>query len=989
MVSKRLMGLLAVLVTAWLVGMGGCADESDGPTPTLASEVDPSATCNFSNAENATGSQVIVLRSPDCSFSPMADDALGDTPSMALPRVFLVRDDGTEVEVLRVQFVSTCELHAVIDASLGLLAGTYRVRVVNPNGHASELTATLEVYDPPVIESIGPTVVCGIGQVVTITGSGFREGTTVTLNGEPVDATVVDDSTITFQMPEDAASGDTYEVVVISPEGCTATATEIIVVGDTIFTVQSIVPDRGWTGIDNPVTIYGEGFVPNMTVELVGAAPDGSNWPLTFVSIDASGTFIEAVVPQGGQPGGPYPVRVIAPDRCAVDLLPGFSIDATPSITITAIIPPFGWTQERTPVTIFGSGFISTPKAYLVIPDPNDDTVNPNRKLLSTAFVTSGTLNSKVPDGLPPGGPYDLVVINPDGGGGLLEDAFTVTAEPPPVIFEVRPGAGTTQNDTDVNILGCNFRQPLRVDLRASDDSLTAATNVGTPDCSGAADCAGGTQRCSLTATFPTTTLDVGAYVVRLTNEDEGSWGEWAAFVVTNPAVKLEVWQAGTNMTAGRRGLAAVAGRIDNANRFLYAIGGNPGSPSNALDTIEVVPLDIFGAMGSWFEQRYRLEAPRSDLTAIQQGGYIYALGGRSDASTALGTVERAKILLDDDAPVLEDPPQLAAGTLEPGTWYYVVSAMRPLSDVDNPGGETLPSDEVVVTLGVAGGIQLDWSAVSDATAYRIYRTESVDGTSSTEVFLAEVDAATLTYIDDGTTAVDPTRTPLRRGATGVWVTLPVSNDLASARYDHESIIAHDPSGDAFVYTVGGSSCGDCYELAPLSADGATLGPWQNGSQSLTEPRTSFALAVAEAANASQVPAPDAYVFATGGTSVSESLEVAQVQNGGQLSAWSVLGPPASGHPTSREMCEAIIINNAFYVVGGRTANTPLDSTQLANQFQVPPGPPELDSFSSSSSSMLVPREDFALVLESAFFYAIGGSSDGANAVSSVDMVIY
>ena len=42
-----------------------------------------------------------------------------------------------------------------------------------------------------------------------------------------------------------------------------------------------------------------------------------------------------------------------------------------------------------------------------------------------------------------------------------------------------------------------------------------------------------------------------------------------------------------------------------------------------------------------------------------------------------------------------------------------------------------------------------------------------------------------------------------------------------------------------------------------------------------------------------------------------------------------------------------------------------------------------------ASNSMVSPREDFALVLESAFFYAIGGSTDGTNAVASVDTVIY
>ena len=55
---------------------------------------------------------------------------------------------------------------------------------------------------------------------------------------------------------------------------------------------------------------------------------------------------------------------------------------------------------------------------------------------------------------------------------------------------------------------------------------------------------------------------------------------------------------------------------------------------------------------------------------------------------------------------------------------------------------------------------------------------ESVNGVSATEVFLAEVAAPTTSYTDDGQTAVDTARIPLRRGSTGVWVTLPATHDL-------------------------------------------------------------------------------------------------------------------------------------------------------------------------------------------------------------------
>ena len=87
-----------------------------------------------------------------------------------------------------------------------------------------------------------------------------------------------------------------------------------------------------------------------------------------------------------------------------------------------------------------------------------------------------------------------------------------------------------------------------------------------------------------------------------------------------------------------------MAGRIDNANRFLYAIGGNTGSAANALDTIEVVPLDIFGTMGSWFEQRYRLESPRSDLSVGTHTITLTATDSDSKTGTDVITVTVSRV---------------------------------------------------------------------------------------------------------------------------------------------------------------------------------------------------------------------------------------------------------------------------------------------------------------------------------------------------------
>src|SRR5262249_53097883 len=159
-------------------------------------------------------------------------------------------------------------------------------------------------------------------------------------------------------------------------------------------------------------------------------------------------------------------------------------------------------------------------------------------------------------------------------------------------------------------------------------------------------------------------------------------------------------------------------------------------------------------------------------------------IGGTTDGSTPLGSIERAKILGDGDVPQVHDPTT-GNGSLPAGTWYYRVSAVKPAGDPDNPSGETLPSDELIVSFLTPGSTTLSWDPVPGVVAYRIYRTPNANGVSSTEVFLAEVAAPTTTYTDDGTVAVDATKIPLGRGSTGVWIQQ--AGALIHPRFAHQT----------------------------------------------------------------------------------------------------------------------------------------------------------------------------------------------------------
>lgn len=871
----------------------------------------------------------------------------------------------------------------------GLPPGTYAIRVTNPE--APPCTGTLQaaviVVPNPTITSVAPPTICAVDAEITITGSGYRNPMTGMVGdvalGMP---NATSDTTMTGTVPMMPLG--TYPVTVTIPEGCSATLANALTVSSSTAVMTSILPTQGWNGIDNPVIVFGTGFVTGDQLVLVGAATGGGNLDLTNELVDATGTRVDAFVPQGGMEGGPYDLELQTANGCRAILPQAFTILGQPSLTVDDVIPPYFWTGTKTPVSIRGTQFQSTPKAYLVIPTLDPQMV----PLKSTAFVNDTSLTSVVPAGLPVGGPYDVAVINPDGGGGLKPAAFRVTMLPPPTIDNVTPAAGTTQNPTNVTITGCNFRDPATVDLVTQAGMTIAATVTAPPVCNGAPGCPDNTNHCTMTATVPTNTMAVAPYVVRVTNTDEMTYGEYSLFVVTQPSAKLNPWTTATaKLNTGRRGHAGVGGRVDNASRFLYAIGGDTGNGGMVLDSVEAIPVDIFGTLGTPFVGQNHLKAPRTGVSAVERNGYIYVIGGSSDGTAPLGSVERAKILTDDDVPQVNDPT-VGAGTLAKGTWYYRVSAVKDAADVDNPGGETLPSDEVVVSLAVDGNVSLSWTAVQGATAYRIYRTEAPNGTSTSEVFLTEVTATM--FVDDGSLTVDTARKPLLRGSTGVWVVL--GGALMHSRRDLRAAIAHDPNGAAFVYAVGGQ--GDCmggmnvapmncFEFAALSADGKTLGAWTAGTQTFKSPRALFGLAAGENSNASQIPAGTAYLFATGGVGSTNELEAAKVLADGQLEATTILGPPNGSKPNGRNGLGLQLVNNAMFLIGGVAGTAPMGTPLVSTQFSIDFGNPvpTRSSFSAATADLASGRWRHSVTLSSGFFYVIGGyqryTADGSGSI--------
>jgi hypothetical protein len=381
-------------------------------------------------------------------------------------------------------------------------------------------------------------------------------------------------------------------------------------------------------------------------------------------------------------------------------------------------------------------------------------------------------------------------------------------------------------------------------------------------------------------------------------------------------------------------------------------------------------------------------------------GGHLYAIGG-DEAGGAVAKVARAHILLPTEAPPITNATVSLGGTLARGTWYYRVSAIYNMTHAWNPMGESLPSEEVAAHTVENSQVTLEWTAVTDAASYNIYRTAMVNGVSKGEVLFKSGVTGT-SFTDDGSPTPEG-GTPLEQGEHGVWVDVATLND---ARRAHGAAIAHDPAGAAFLYAVGGdngmglanalgaATVYDSYEYAPLTNDGLTLGAWTRGTELLTAARTRTQSPVGEHATSPKVPAGDAYVYAVSGLNTGGIVDFytsAKVAAGGALGAWTPTAPAATSQAFFPGL-SSLIASDQLFAIGGVDAAGMVQTVAASVPYATPP------AFASNISNDPTLKVNAAgaavaaygtLVFSSGHLYLLGGTADGAAAVNRLWTVVY
>ncbi len=805
--------------------------------------------------------------------------------------------------------VSACA-SLVIDVPVGGMAeGIYRITVTNPVTLPCSTSTLFSVVPPPVISDVQPENICSDipGTTLTITGSNLAPGQSVIVDdpddGEPAieaDTVVAGDGGTDLQATFDEGIPDgLYDVTVVAGD-CSATAPDALLVDPTpvVFFVD---PPVVYNDIALEITIFTAGLKETAdTVELIPEVGD----PIELVPIGGPrpNRILVTVPGSGAVPPGDYAVRVTSDVGCVGELPGGVTLTDTLTAGGLSVAPGYASPTQTTAVTAGSSAWFENGlRLYLNPTSGGTATAMRAIELKSTSQLTA-----VVPDGLT-SDVYDLIAVKPSGDVDVLYSAITVTVTEPPIITAVTP-ASLTFNDpaASLEISGMNFDD-------SSTDAVSLALICQPPPSGPPAVTVTAVTSDTVTATANTGGIAGGSVcVVELTNTAEGASFAYSAISVRNSSGNLNGWSDVTAMNEARRALALIAARPTLTSRYLYAIGGDDGTPAGAKASVESIGVDVYGNLtGSWSLQRPQgqlpLDEPRTNAGFTRIEDFIYLTGGHdgtngpNGTNGATNTAYRAQVLDPLAGPEILDLDALLGADdgstgLEGGLWFYRVAAMFPSNDPSNPGGESMSGEVLNVQLPDLGVLNpgdlhqieltLQWQPVAGAGGYRVYRSPTVNGSVDDLQLLTEISCGAAAdtcvcdvnisctngnpiLLDDGLTVEDPARSPLPEGSLGVWHT---TGAMQAAREGHVTVAMKHPNqgsypGVWYLYAFGGRDDQDpvntlsSYEWAQVTVnpDGSqTVGAWTIGNTALESAKADLVAWVVDADDT-----PDVYINPT------------------------------------------------------------------------------------------------------------------------------
>lgn len=478
-------------------------------------------------------------------------------------------------------------------------AGTVKVVVYGRIGRRASANYTYEVTYPTIstfIPSIGNLTG---GNNLSIVGTGFLAGATVTIGGTTcVSPVVINSKNISCILPTKTAGS--YAVVVTNIDNLSATATGTYTYAITP-TVSSVSPTSGILAGGATLTITGTNFVAGAIVTI-----GSTDCPSVTV---VSSTSITCVLP--AKIAGTYNVLVTNPNNRTGSKSGAFYYKPMPTISFAA--PAVGVPAGGDTITIYGSGFITLATATI------------DGVACTSPTVTSGTtMTCVVPANVP--GVYDIVVTNADTQSGTKLNGYTYS--PPPVITAVSPEEGPLAGGNTLTITGTGFVS-------------SASILVGVTPCASSSVVNSTTAVCVLPAQL------AGTYGITFTNPDTQSVVYPAAYTyqeaptVTNVALSAGALAGGTNVTVTGTGFLANA-TVDFGGSDCAVFGAiNPTTitcttTAHAAGVVDVVVTNEDTQTGT-MSSGYTYQAAPSVVSVSPNSGL--QAGGESVTITGTGFV--------------------------------------------------------------------------------------------------------------------------------------------------------------------------------------------------------------------------------------------------------------------------------------------------------------------------------------------------------------
>jgi len=363
----------------------------------------------------------------------------------------------------------------------GAAAGPWSVVVTNPDGKEGLISNGFEVLNPaPSVTAINPPSGTndGISMGIELTGTGFLDGATVALKkvGEPdITAmgvpTVVNPTKILCFFNLTDVSVGAWDVVVTNTDLQSGTLPAGFLISYPASPqVISIIPATGVnTGAVAISSLTGTGFEYGAEVLLKKTG-----------EVNITGTNVLVLPPAqitcefnlAGAAEGPWDIVVINNDGKSGVLAGGFQVTCPPP-QIASITPSVGINNGPVSITNLSGVYFRSPATVKLTrlgePDiPATGVTVVNAGMITCSFALAGA----------EGGPWNLVVTNPDGQYAIATNIFTVE-NPAPSISKITPNKGANDSTIFISALnGTGFLPGATVQLTKNGQVPINATGV-------------------------------------------------------------------------------------------------------------------------------------------------------------------------------------------------------------------------------------------------------------------------------------------------------------------------------------------------------------------------------------------------------------------------------------------------------------------------------------------------------------------------------